>query len=567
MPRNQRIDLGSTTEQEIHLRNDDDRARPVRKWALKYKPSNEPRILRLIRPDAEDEDLGSHLDYIPLPTRKRKRDSGSPSSPNRESIDYRSIEGKAKASSRPVDSDLEYESDQVGQEREAGLESIEREIRLKNAKLSNQAKESPRDLQAWLELVDHQQDMVLLGRTYPSREPSTSERRTIADIRISIYTQALREIRAKQDRLQLISGLMNEGKHYWETKQIAKRWQETLTEYPDSVELWTKYLDFAQTNFVDFKYDSCRRIFRSCLEMLAKSQTTALVDSSCSALADIQVYVVLRLTSLVKEAGYHELAIALWQALLEYFIFRPVEGQEVENASGILDLFEEFWESEVSRVGEINAKGWDKFDTLQTPVPEPVTIKFRTIHPSLRVFYDFSVLEEEYMTALSLPGRSSDDTGDDDPFHLILFSDIQELLSLLPPHYPHDSLIQAFLCFWHLPPLSSQDRVTHQGWWQDSFLRDEAIKTKEREPPILSAQDEHESADGFSDCLNAFSGFPMKCHQMTTDSLFKDAFDREHRSTDIEFIRRALKQIASASTDDRVAEYYLAFELRYFPDR
>ncbi|KAF2497167.1 DUF1740-domain-containing protein [Lophium mytilinum] len=567
LPKNQRIDLEATTEQAISIRIDDNRGRPERQWALKYKPSKEPRVLRLIRPDAEDKRLNSSLDYISMKSnKKRKRGSESPGLPHEDTVDYRSIEGQAKASAHPADSDLEYQSDQSNQDH-AGSANSEEEIRLKNAALSSHTKEAPRDLQAWLKLIDHQQDMVLLGRPYPSREPSASERRNIADIRISIYTQALREIRVKQDRVQLVIGLMNEGKHYWESKQLARRWQETLNEYPDSVELWTNYLDFAQTNFVDFKYENCRGTFRTCLEMLAKARdATPVGGPSWTTLVEIQVYVLLRLASLAKEAGYHEHGVAIWQALLEHHMFRPSKNQGTVDPSGLLSSFEEFWESEVSRIGEVDAKGWNKFDALQTPVPESVVLSFRTIVPSLRVFDDFSVLEDEHMAALRLPGRTADDCGDDDPFHLILFSDIQEFLSLLPDNFPHDALIEAFLCFWHLPPLSFESTSERQYWWQDSFLRDEAIETSPRERSSLPANDEPQTTGGFSISLRAFSDFSMKSLQMTTGSLFEDAFQQKYHLTDLGFIRRALKQLAATSADDRVAEYYLAFEQQHFPD-
>jgi hypothetical protein len=78
--------------------------------------------------------------------------------------------------------------------------------------------------------------------------------------------------------------------------------------------------------------------------------------------------------------GFVENAVAIWQALLELHHFTPTEitpmdiidkrGQEV-----LLSSFERFWESEVPRIGEDGAEGWDTFvrNGEVGNVPEPKT--------------------------------------------------------------------------------------------------------------------------------------------------------------------------------------------------
>ncbi|OCK74943.1 DUF1740-domain-containing protein [Lepidopterella palustris CBS 459.81] len=555
-----RIDRASTTEREIYVEDGRHFTGSERQLISRRASNKEPRTLRFVKPIGNDAQLDSRLDYIPIMSvTKRKRGSQSPVSSNENHVDYRSIEGKAKAKDRPIDPDTVYSSDLDDDNPDLETMDDEYEVRQQNARLSRRTKEEPHNLQAWLDFIDHQEAMVRLGHSNPSQKLSASERRGLADIRITMYEQALQNIGSNgQYQEQLLLGLMEEGSKYWESKKLATKWQEILHEYPESIRLWTTYLDFAQTNFVSFKYEIVRAKFRNCLEILAK-------DRSGKFLLEIQLYILLRMTSMMKDAGYQELAIATWQALLEYHLFRPGSTTKVWEKGDLLLSFEDFWESEVPRIGEPDATGWSQFLVNPGDAPAPVNISLRQTVAPENMFEDFAEMESEHMLALRYPGRTGDEAGDDDPFHLVLFSDIEEVLSLIPQNLPPESLIQAFLCFCHLPPLPDQNIPGQQSWWQESFLRDERLKntTSKSHEPFPGGGDVRTNA--FSDAMNIFSTFPMKSFRMTTDSLFQGGFTRPRDTIDVDFVRRALQQITSSSTNDLIAEYLLAFELSYFP--
>ncbi|KAI7590356.1 hypothetical protein KC343_g18425, partial [Hortaea werneckii] len=106
-------------------------------------------------------------------------------------VDYRSIEGKAKHTNQPEDEDLEFASD-TGED----LHNQETELRVRqeNAALVRQTKERPHDVNAWQALIEHQARVICPGVDYSRL--TASQKRTVADIRLSIYDQALKHVTA-----------------------------------------------------------------------------------------------------------------------------------------------------------------------------------------------------------------------------------------------------------------------------------------------------------------------------------------------------------------------------------
>ncbi|KAK5277766.1 hypothetical protein LTR16_009374, partial [Cryomyces antarcticus] len=123
----------------------------------------------------------------------------------------------------------------------------EQELRRTGAKLSRRTKEEPRNVEAWLDLIDHQDAMAQSNST-------NAEIRNISDIKLSIYEQALKTVEKKHhERIRLLLGMMGEGSKVWESKKLSSRWREILHDNSDCADLWIKYIDFAQADFLDFR--------------------------------------------------------------------------------------------------------------------------------------------------------------------------------------------------------------------------------------------------------------------------------------------------------------------------
>ncbi|KKY13465.1 putative protein of unknown function DUF1740 [Diplodia seriata] len=398
LPSDAKIDRFASDDRTIIIDMRRRRGGSERQLMSKRTFGKEAPIMRVIKPTEADAagDLDSGQDFIPVRSLKRKRHSESPE-PQAEKVDYRSIEGKAKASNQPDDSDLEYASDGVDAGSHADFFS---ETKERNALLTRKVQDDPRDLQAWLDLVEHQESMLRIGSSDTHRQLKSSELHALASLRFDIYQRASKVVQSER----LIAGLMEESSKIHQREEHFNRWKQVLSENHESTTLWMKYLDALQTNLAEFHFENCRSKFLECLKIISKSTTKEFQQ--------LRVYIFLRLTSLMKHAGYHERAVALWQALLEIQLFRP-PYEDNTPSSTVLQDFEEFWESECPRFGEHGAVGWAtaKQDG-EFPDPPESTVQDDEEQISLRRLHRISSIGD----AKPEPEARTADA-DDDTFH------------------------------------------------------------------------------------------------------------------------------------------------------
>jgi hypothetical protein len=368
----------------------------------------------------------------------------------------------------------------------------------------------------------------------------------------------------RHDQIELWLGLLEQGAKVWESGKLSKRWQEALSTYPSSTELWTKYIDYYQTNFLQYRYEQAKEHYCKCLRVLSSvAKQSASGTSDHSQLEIARLYLTTRFTAMMSEAGYAEHAIAVWQCLFEYTFFRPAKASALSR-SDKMTLLEEFWETEVPRIGESDALGWSNYNAGTPSVPKSAGAALSRNMSRIKPFASFYEIEEAHRTLNQYPGRTSDDDGDD-PYHVVLFSDISACLSELLHDYAHDSLLEAFLNFFGLPMLSSSgERRSFQ--MDDTFL---GVNRTIRQSPLaveISGREPNSAGNSFSEHLKQTSRNIPSRIQMTERELFEDAFHVKLNQQSIDFVRELLSQIVSVSGDERIAEYFLAFLSHYFPN-
>lgn len=71
-----------------------------------------------------------------------------------------------------------------------------------------------------------------------------------------------------------------------------------------------------------------------------------------------------------------------------------------------------------------------------------------------------------------------DEVVEDDPYRVIMFSDIEDFLIQLPPNPKglRRSCVDAFLLFCRLPPIATLDLEIAQKWVNDPLVRDELLE-------------------------------------------------------------------------------------------
>ncbi|KAL5426351.1 hypothetical protein PMIN04_002044 [Paraphaeosphaeria minitans] len=531
---NRKIDRLHSTEKITFLTSSDKRP-GERLLAKKQATREQTRAIRFVA-TSDAHDLNDHnCDYIALSTtRKRKRgEDESEHEAGGAAFDYRGMQ--ERDASEPVDADAEYES-------EPAVDAVTAGVTAQNAILVRRTKEHPEVLQAWIELVEYQEDMLKMERS--STELRRADKPHLAEIRISVYEQALKKCNTDNNgQVKLYCGMMTEATRAWSQEQLARKWTEVLTKHPFSTELWLKYLDWIESSFTSFRYEACKFSFQKCLETM--QQTTTAIDLGFS------LHIFCRLTVMIRQAGYQELALAIWQALLEYHIFAPL-GQ-VPSQEGVLRWFEEFWESEVPRIGEDNAKGWRNSNVDDGPILEAGSVQLTEQNPIDATWDDFRKREADHTSKLRHPGRTTEKLGGDDPFHTVLFADIEVFLKLLPQSWGKAVVVSAFLRFCNLPPLRQNDS-------------DMGRYTLDPFPRMGWSEPRQADNSGFNEVIARYSNCPIKKYQPTAELLFDLSFPGTHKDNDVAFVRKVLKLLFEAVVDgESIGEYLLAFESRYFP--
>ncbi|PQE13191.1 hypothetical protein CJF30_00003107 [Rutstroemia sp. NJR-2017a BBW] len=234
---------------------------------------------------------------------------------------------------------------------------------------------------------------------------------------------------------------MTEGAKIWDIKVRSDRWTKIAKENIDSLVLWKNYLNFRQSNFSTFQYDDVREVFITRITSLKQAINKA-SGLQIQPLYEQLLYVLLRFTVFVRESGFVELAVAIWQSLLELNFYGRNTSLSPDEAVKSLG---EFWESEVPRIGETGSLGWHKF--LETgddsAVPEGETDEPEMPLKGEDVFASWVTAERSRAKASRLPARTLDDTVEDDPYRSWVRNTFKQLTQI----YPDDDFMEYYLAF------------------------------------------------------------------------------------------------------------------------
>lgn len=406
--------------------------------------------------------------FIPMESSKKLRKRlQSQDSSDEEQPSYRSIEGKAKANN-DLDESEDGESDNSVELEDAELGNP---LKWKSIQLSRQVKEHPGDIDAWLELVDHQND--LMRENHPDGSFSDNEAHSYAEIKVSMLESALGNATDASDRERILVRLMREGPKIWTTKATTKRWANLESHNP-SYELWTARLEFAMTSIATFQYNETKQMFIDRMKLILREPNAEKVRGAF----EEAIHIFLHATRFLQDCGYRELAVASWQALLELTFFRPLSTDESQV---IPESFNDFWECEVPRIGEVGAQGWKHFvqSSGSDDPPEPATQRPAEFASSRDAYKAWGNMEQASAEAAKLPARSMDDGTEEDPYRIVTYADVEPLLFFIPPSLVEDIstlLIDCFMLFCGLPPVFRTDRQAEAAY-ADQFVLKDTIAT------------------------------------------------------------------------------------------
>lgn len=495
-------------------------------------------------------------DFLPLSTsKKRKRSRDVSDSGDDQQPSYRSIEGKAKPK-LDVDSDTETDSDSV-EEIDLGQENP---LKRTSIQLSRRVKDHPGDIDSWLQLSDHQDALLRAGEDI-DHQALENEAHSYAEIKLHMLESALSNVSDPKDRERVLVPLMREGIKVWSSKTTTKRWAELLHDEGANFQLWKTHLDFSMSDIATFQFSQVQDMHLDRLTSITKRH---LAKTSSEHFSEA-IYVFLRLTRFIHDSGFRELSVAAWQALLELNFFRTAS---VDHGSWT-EAFGQFWESEVPRIGELDARGFANYDGSQEVgnFEEPQKDSSPPSSESRDVYKRWASIEHHRAEKARLPAKTMDEGTDDDPFRVVMYQDISSFLFVIPSNMLpelQEQLVDAFLMFFRLPPafrsstwteevfrdqfLTGTSYVTSLQTMEKLFMAEDLLEETERKPPTFERGYGREAStlDGMFCGQDWFSYLGQKSH---------------HDVGELSLISNVVQQLVFAGCVPRLAEYHLGLSL------
>ncbi|KAF8439532.1 NRDE-2, necessary for RNA interference-domain-containing protein [Terfezia claveryi] len=458
--------LASRTEHAEHYKRG---VHGERKYRFALPDANGTRRLKVITKADRGEggkpgtEFDRGLEYVPLLSRRIK--NGVQDS-NEENMHERLLFHLAGDRNQyPEDEDLEYASESDDEMDEMSPWNSD-QIRQKQLEIQRRVDSTPSDISAWLGLVAHQ-DKVLYSGDGRKKRATIAERKSTAEIKLSILDKALGKI--PQDdwkgRETLWEYWFDVAGETWEPERLLSKYRSTLRQYPTMHSVWVKYLNFRQTDFDSFRYSEMIGCYEQCLEVLRTAiHNKDKSDQDIPRLEEIALYVIFRGLILTREAGYIELSIASLQGLLELNLFAPknVLSQYPLSSHAAYDStmeqLRDFWDAEVLRAGEEGAEGWYRYVERgnEGPVPERVR-KEGAEEDDMEIDRDdpfgWWIQKETNATERrgAWPARVVDEAEEDDPFNVVLSTDIMRWMFCLSNENVRRLLVTRMLEFCGLP--------------------------------------------------------------------------------------------------------------------
>lgn len=282
-------------------------------------------------------------------------------------------------------------------------------------------------------------------------------------------------------------------------------------------------------------------------------------------------------------SGYNERALACFQALIEITFFKPDHLRPPHHADpiwfeGVLSEFEAFWEDEGPRIGEPGAAGWRNALDTNFASQELTPIG----HRSENDFERWLEAERNAETTHSLPGRAKGLDDDEDPFRVVLFSDVQPFLFFIRSPEVRLQLVYTFLTFLGLP-FSPPETPTTSPVLSDPHLRNGLAynstaraafwppQVGRRRLPWQTVGGEPMTPEASSALSHPF-GCPVKCWASDQSTLFgqsgkwfRDLEGADLAHVNVPIVRQSFTLLLPLIPDPRFTVAYFAFEAAISP--
>ncbi|XP_055948626.1 nuclear exosome regulator NRDE2-like isoform X2 [Argiope bruennichi] len=329
---------------------------------------------------------------------------------------------------------------------------LESELRSKTVMFNKKVSESPHDIQAWLEFVDFQDELY---NAHIIKEGSKSLPESyLIEKKVAILDKALKH---NPKNVQLNVARLNLCRHIWKADKIISNWDELIFLYPNNTQVWKEYIIFILSNLQYFSTPRILKVFAKCIRTLSNlSDGTMTSHAVPPDIIKNMLDIFDQLCFIIKSCGYTEKAIATFQSLIEFNLFRIPTSYTFSVSQQIICL-EPFWDSGAPRFGEDGAIGWSdtvkqKKISLTKLVTESDLNNFEDdiLHekfPEWKTWLEFERLRENNHWLPWRPNPEYDQTFDDidDADRIVSFDDVSKYMFHIPDEEHRFLLVHNFI--------------------------------------------------------------------------------------------------------------------------
>ncbi|KAJ1898304.1 hypothetical protein LPJ66_002833 [Kickxella alabastrina] len=325
----------------------------------------------MIKPEsgASDENLMALAGFVPLvdgltgskqPSADNKYDSdGNGERDSTKRPDFRSMAGMAKPAAS------------ADEQRPRTLEFNEFANGASQVKLrecEQRIKANVRDEDAWLALVALQEDIALSSFSESSRHKA---KRTVAETKIEVYRRALE---SNPQSVQLVLGYLDQCKELMNDDEIMAEWDRAVDRASNEPDIIMHYVRACQTTASRFSVAKATEVYAAAIKRVMRMLRGRMGDVPRRLELSVLIFDLIHGACLMfREAGYFERAVAVYQAVVEWYLLTPSQLW-LAPFSHRLSAFESFWDSGVSRIGSESARGWVNYHSGDMALAAPANM-------------------------------------------------------------------------------------------------------------------------------------------------------------------------------------------------
>ncbi|PIA14336.1 DUF1740-domain-containing protein [Coemansia reversa NRRL 1564] len=414
---------------------------------------------------------------------KYDSDDGSGKNP-----DFRSLEGMLR-----VNPTTTVRNSHVNDEDEISANATLGDDRIHSttAVLESRISANKHDIEAWLQLIAHQEAIVQASFGGKDVRHKSRTKRAIAEVQIEMYRRALRSNPSSQ---KLLLGYLSQCAETMDDDTLIIEWESAAesTSDPHIILCHVRFCQSLASRFsvpwmVDIYTVSIRRIVRCGIRDKANREASEIGIAVMELIHSVCLF--------FREAGFWEHALALYQAAVEWYVMTLPEKRRL-SVSHRIQAFREFWDSGRPRVGANAACGWcnnnadDTCEDAGILEVSELDAANSTDNDNLHVPDKTSTLFDlwyhaeigQSRSAVEAHGISANELSEEqlqsmDPFSIVVFEDVEPfLVDLTWSQVAAETLVDGFLQFLGVVgPYSFT--LTHTYRTQQSLARSELTWT------------------------------------------------------------------------------------------